>query len=162
MSTIKSTFTAGISIKETFTPAELPAAGSNVPITSSAFNKSFDIAPDSIPPGSQKAILTPTLVAGALTIDFTNLPKSVGGTFSAAGLKLRAILFNNPGSNTVTISPGAATPYQFAGANSHPVYPGATWVEYFKDGLAAIDGTHKMIDLAGTGTDAFECVLVFG
>ncbi|MBL9125831.1 MAG: hypothetical protein JNG90_19475 [Planctomycetaceae bacterium] len=162
MPTTKATFNAGLTIKETFTANEFPAASANSPVTSSGFNETIELHASSTPPVTKAAIFKPTLVAAALTIDLTSLPQSGGGTFSASGLKLVAILFNNPGNNPVTIAPGGSNPYAINGGEDKVIQPKGSWLEYFGAGLSDVDGTHKELDLTGTGTDQFECEMLFG
>lgn len=162
MATPSATVQAGISVKETFDATEVPA-GSAPSINSAGFVKTLSsLGPSSNPAVTKSATFKKALAAGAATIDFTSLPKTVGGTQSATGLKLRGLQINNPGANSVTVSPGAANGYEFNGSDTLVVRPNGFAVLWLADGLTAVDGTHKTLDLAGTGTDEFEIVLLFG
>lgn len=115
---------------------------------------------------TEPAVFTKALVAGAGTINLTSVPATGGGNKSANGLKVQLVLFTNPTTNvgsTITIAPGASNAYELFGSGNELVIPkGCTLQFYFHDQLADIDGTHKEIDLAGTGTDILNCIFLFG
>jgi hypothetical protein len=83
-----------------------------------------------------------------------------------SGLKLQALLVNNPTTNagaTTNIAPGASNPYSPWGAGNDLTLPkGGSLEFYFHDQTEDVDGTHKTLDLAGTGTDVLQLVMVFG
>ena len=106
------------------------------------------------------------LVAGALTIDLTalsGLQASINGT----GLKVQALRVRGcaTGNGKLTISEGAANPYElFGGANpiEYPAGNTYAWQFEFGDKLGAIGAGAKNIDLAGTGTNEFYIEFLLG
>lgn len=139
-------------------------------ITHSAFNVS---------PGTKNATSTPSvsdvssdtvaLVAGAKTIDFTNLPLVGGGTLNAStgSLKPVAVLISNPAANTgaITVAKGATNGYTGFGASfSHVIQPGGSVCSYTAKhaNVTAVSGTNKTLDFSGTGTESFNLIIIFG
>ena len=136
---------------------------SNPIVTHNGFNQKKTLDADSTPPITRVYDDQVALVAGAKTLDFTSLGATGGGTFSASGLKLQAMLFVNAGAAAMTISPGASNGYVPFGSSNSVVVPAGGYAKfYWPDTLADIDGTHKTIDIAGTGTQEFQIVLLFG
>lgn len=116
----------------------------------------------STPPVTLGASWEPTLVAGTLDIDLTALP-GPQGNFTAAGKKVQLFRLQNSGDNSVTVAPGAANGYELFGTSKSVVVPaGAILLMVFDDTLADVDGTHKIITLTGTTTDAFDCDILLG
>lgn len=103
------------------------------------------------------------LVSGAATIDLTNLTQlSFSGTIDTTGLKLRsiAVLADSGNANVISIGTGASNGYPSIGvisqiANGDPVIR-------ICNNSVAVDGTHKTLDLAGTGTQGCSIILTFG
>jgi hypothetical protein len=105
------------------------------------------------------------LIAGALTLDLTALADAILGTVTMAGLKLRHIQLAAPGTNAgaLTIKPGASNGYTgWAGSGGLILSPSDQAVLGPLNGTIAIDGTHKTLDLTGTGTDKLNLVMMFG
>lgn len=137
-------------------------------VTHSAFNFS---------PGAKDASSTPSvtqvssdtiaLVAGAKTVDLTALPLVNGATLDATGLKIVAILFSNASASTgaMTFAKGASNGYTGLGANFSIAVPPGGCVEAYTakhSSVAAVSGTVKTIDVAGTGTESFNIIIVLG
>lgn len=123
--------------------------------------------PTSDPPGKYYSAQTLALVAGAATIDLTNLP-GLQAAIDATGLKLNFLRIRGEadGSNAkLTISEGAANPYELFGAANPIEYPAACTKPFtfeFDEGLADVAAGAKNIDLAGTGTDSFFIEMILG
>lgn len=142
-------------------------------LTIAQYNTQIALSAGTTVPATKSSVFTPQLSGGALTIDLTSLTDPGGAALNATGLKLQYLKFNNgvttdgvlaKGSNaTVTLTNGATNGYDlFGGSNSLTIVAGG-WVElYFNDLLDDVGSTDKDIDLSGAGTDAFECVMVFG
>lgn len=166
-------FLLSMTMRETL---ETNVDGASSPrITHDKFNKSERISASTTPPGTKMVADTKALVAGAATIDLTALPGPGGGTIDATDLKLLAWFFGNRAGNTgdLTITPGAASPYNFNGSatgkvvavkpNSADENPG--WAAAWNGNNATIPDVAagaKNIDVAGFGTESFDYVLVFG
>jgi len=109
-----------------------------------------------------------SLSGGAKTIDLTALLSTYGRILDGTGLKVRLLRFENRGTHVMTIGKGATNGYDLFGGSIAPAVPapdGTTQTGLmisFGDGLAAIDGTHKTIDVAGTLTEQFALSIDLG
>jgi hypothetical protein len=105
------------------------------------------------------------LVAGAKTLDLTALTDAVLGTVDFSGLKLRLLHAVATSGNTaaISIAPGASNGYTgWVGSSGLLLQPGDSRGPDLFTGGIAIDGTHKTIDLAGTGTESVTLIMGFG
>lgn len=114
-----------------------------------------------------------TLVAGAATLDLTALTDDILTTQDMTGLKLKALhaVPASTNANAITIKPGAANGYTgWVGTDgivlntttiSSVNYPDNVFIGPLYGGIA-VDGTHKNIDIAGTGTQKVNLILMFG
>jgi hypothetical protein len=109
------------------------------------------------------------LVAGAKVVDLTAVPDFNGGTVDGTGLQVRAIVIENPSTNTgdITITAGAAAAANGVDALgttfTKVLKPGGRFIEFIPaDAGTAISGTNKNIDVAGSGTEEFNIGVAFG
>lgn len=104
------------------------------------------------------------LVAGAKTLDLTNLT-SGDTTVDLAGLKVQFALFVNLGASVMTFQAGASNGYNIFGTSGlielKPV-GGAVLYSGIDKLPNVVNGSTDEIDVAGTGTEEFECILVAG
>lgn len=150
-----------LTVEETLA-TNVPAMNSTSVIKHDGFNSSVAMNANTTPPATKAAAFTPTLSGGALTIDLTALT-GTQGTVDGTGLKVQAFLFNNIAAASVSISTGASNGYAMLGTSKSVTVPaGASLMMRFNDNLPDISSTAKNIDLAGTGSQAFECVIVMG
>lgn len=104
-----------------------------------------------------------TMTSGTATIDLTSLTQAgLAGTISMSGFKMRYI--------QVQPSTGNAAPISVAVGASNG-YPSFGTIAVLNPGdmaarttvlAIAVDGTHKTIDITGTGADSMEILVVFG
>lgn len=99
-----------------------------------------------------------TLTAGAATLDLTSLADAILTTISMSGLKMLGIIAYPDAANTHTISVAAGASNGYTGWGSI-VDRGALGPLYY---TSAVDGTHKNLDFAGTGTEKMNVVVLFG
>ncbi len=153
---------AKMTVRETLSGNAIASNAS--PLVFDGFNLQKDLTAATTPPVTKHCEFTQALTAGAATIDLTALSGSLGSvTFS--GLKLQAYLFTNLGANVMTISKGASNGYGLDAAAADydiVVAPGATVMGYIPDVAPDVSGSAKNIDIAGTGTQSLEVVLVAG
>lgn len=122
----------------------------------------------SSPPGVYYSSQVVALVAGAKTLDLTALLGGLQGVIDATGKKLQVLRIRGEADGTnaaLTISEGAANPYELFGAANPIVYPaGCTkaWTFEFDDKLADVAAGAKNISLAGTGTDSYFIEIILG
>lgn len=144
------------------------AGASGKQVMSDALNPgSTTFTPGSDPPGKYYSSQTLALVAAAATIDLTNLP-GLQAAIDGTGLKLNMLRIRGEadGSNAkLTISEGAANPYELFGAANPIEYPAGCRKAFtfeFDDKLADVAAGAKNIDLAGVGTDSFFVDIILG
>lgn len=162
-----------LTVAETIGQNTNSAAAADRLVTHRATNQSNSLTASTTPAVTEVAAFRATLSAGALTIDLTALTSTNGRTLNAStgSLKLKQMLLVNPGSNAITITKGASNGYQ---ASSYPFpddgykvppkagdTPSAVLFN-FGDSCPAVSGSVKTFDLAGSGTDYLDVVMVFG
>lgn len=143
-------------------------------ITSSGYDTKRTLTANSTPPATNAIYMSKALTAGAATIDLTSLPGPGGTTVDGTGKKVQSIRIVNgttggdgsiaAGSNaSVNVAPGASNGYALFGASKDVDIPaGACLHMQFNENLADISSGAKTIDLAGTGTNAFEITIILG
>jgi len=161
---VQASVTSSIFATETL---DLPGSSSPT-VKLDAFKLTQSYNADSTPAASAIVSFVVTLTAGAATINLVALP-GTQGTLDATGLKIRDFWFRNrredgsDNSNPVTITPGASNGYNIFGSASGlmTLQPGdvAHWTPMYAQTVASGD---RNIDLAGTGTDSFQCVILLG
>jgi len=105
------------------------------------------------------------MTVGAATIDLENLTGVNGVAVVGTGLRVQEAKFSNPATNgnPITISHGAANPYDgFGAAFSVELAPGAEVLLRTLDAGSDISATNSDLDLAGTTTQALNCVITLG
>jgi hypothetical protein len=160
------TLTYGSTITAVEVVAGTPAALQNTAqVTHNLFNKSASLNASSSPAVSKVAAFEKTLAAGAGTIDLTALTGSNGGTLDGTGLKVQAVKFSNPATNTysITVETGASNGYELAGATfSVQLEPGQEVMLYGNGATPEIGSTAKTLDLTGTGSEVLDVIVVMG
>jgi hypothetical protein len=148
-----------ISTTETLTGDDLVA---NSQLLHSGYDVNQTLDGTTTPDITKAAYQTFTLVAGAKTIDLTDLLLNAAAvTFS--GLKPRAIRFRNTGAAAMTIAKGASNGYTGLGsAFSLTLQPGQSQLFYLHDQGTAVSGSVKTFDVSGTGTDTLQFSAVAG
>lgn len=129
--------------------------------------------------GTLNATLTPAvtkvwsdkvnLAAGAATLDLTSLTGPAGTTVDFTGLKVQLVKLACPAGNTVgiTVDRGASNAYNLFGADNASaeqveILPGCSMVIFNNDKTEDVSATIKNVQLAGTGTESIEIILVAG
>lgn len=103
------------------------------------------------------------LAAGTKDIDLTNLPTAEDSADTFAGLKVQAVrIRNNSAATTLVVTPGASNGYQLNSTDGLRIAPGQQLLLTYKDNLADVDGTHKVLTFTGTGTETFDLALAAG
>lgn len=163
---------AQMTLQQTLTVIETLAANaaqaSGVNAIWSAFNVALQNTGATAVPVTTVAGGSIPLVTAAKTLDLTALTAlgTAGSTVDMSGLKVQAILLVNPSTNAnlITMATGASNGYDFTGGSSSKVtvYPGSSVLIYCADTSHDVDGTHKTIDFAGTGSQPFQIVIVAG
>ena len=127
-------------------------------VIDSAKRRRLQLGAASTPAVSQYSSFAKALVAGAGQIDLTALPAVAGVTPTYAGLAVRMIRVANPNDYALVVTPAVTNGYDL----TFTVPPqGVVQIEC-DSGLADIDATHKLLDLAGDTTNSANWFIVLG
>lgn len=158
---VSTTITSNITTVETLTDGDI--GSTNNTVTHNQFDSSSVVNGTSTVPATKCAYFTGALAAGAKTIDLTALASTNGAVISGSGLKVQAFKVKNLGANAMTFTDGASNGYELAGDGWKLILASGQYAMiYGNDAAPDIDGTHKTIDVSGTGTQTFECSIVMG
>lgn len=104
-----------------------------------------------------------SLSGGAATIDLTSVP-DITGTQSMSGLSLRTLYLKATAENSgsISIQAGATNGYSLFGSSGKVTLPPGDSLALCLSNTNDVDGTHKTIDLAGSGTDSIQVQMTFG
>ena len=105
------------------------------------------------------------LSAGVLMLDLTALADAILTTVDMTGLKLKMLHLVAPSTNAnvITVAPGAVNGYTgWVGSAGLILNPGDNVLLGPMNAGIAVDGTHKNLDLAGTGSQVLNIVALFG
>lgn len=123
--------------------------------------------PTGTPPVDRTAQIEKTITATGVpeVIDLTALP-SIDANIDGTTKKVQGIRIQGASTNvgTLTIAPGAATPYELFGTTNTVIIPGKTRVLKLmvEDDLAAISSSLKHIDVTGTINDVWKIEIILG
>lgn len=132
-------------------------------VTHDAYGLNTTIKSDTAVPATKVSASVVALSAGAKTLDLTALVGTNGGTVDGTGLKLQVWLLKNLGANAMTFTEGASNGYEALGsAFSFILLQNQMAQFYLADSAPDVGGSTKNIDVAGTGTQTFQNVMVFG
>jgi hypothetical protein len=144
----------------------LPDAGlGDATVLHNNYSTERTISASTTPPATMVASFVEALIGGAGGIDMTALVGTNGAAVDLTGLKVQMIKINAPAANTgvITIVPGVANGLDLFGASSSiGLLPGQELCFYFNDAAEDISPTVAELDLAGTGTETLEVVVVAG
>lgn len=154
---------------------EIPPSNTTLITTSNAvqfdsLNQTQTLTSSTTPAVTKQVSYQVALSTGALTIDLTSMAGGTNGaTVTFSGLKVCGYLFENPSTNanSITIVGGASSGYLIFGtAGSVVLAPGHRIKMQVKQGtssgLPTVDGTHKNIDLSGTGSQVLNVQMIAG
>lgn len=139
------------------------AGASSPAITYDAYLTRKSLSGSSTPAVSAVTGLLKTLSSGSATIDLTSVPDVVG-TQSMSGLSLRTLYLSATAANSgsISIQTGATNGYPLFGSSGKVTLPPGDSIAMCLSDTNAVDGTHKTIDLAGSGTDSIQVQMTFG
>lgn len=159
------TLAATLTVIETLAGNAPFALSANKRVTHNQLNQTETLGAATTPPATTVAAFNKALSTGTASIDFTSLTGTNGATVSASGLKLQAALIKATAGNAnpITIADGASNGYGGWGADFCVALTAGQWVLLFgDDSTTDVDGTHKVWDLTGTGSQSADFILVFG
>lgn len=159
------TLAATVSVVETL-PNNTPSApDATRKVTHTGFNMSKSLNAASTPPATLMAAFEQALSSGAATIDLTALTGTNGATVNMNGLKVQAfkIKAKTTNANPITLTAGASNGIDLLGSSwSVTLQPGQEFLFYGNDATPDVASGDRTIDLAGTGTQAVEVIVVAG
>lgn len=157
------TYKAKASVAEILPANTGSASDASRTVTHTQYDEEFTLNSGSTPPVTLQAQFLLTLSSGAGTIDLRNLVGTNGAAVDGNGLKVQVLRFKNLGANAMTLTFGASNPADLLGATGVlKVWPGGHVQIFTNDGPADIDGTHKTIDVSGTGSQTAEVTVIMG
>lgn len=152
---------AELTITETLAAGVPFAAAPSFVTTPNVVKTTYDAT--TTPAVTKSATLSKAMIAGAGTIDLTNLVGPGGAAVTFAGLKVQFVRFRNDALAAITVTFGAANPYLLGGAGFVWVIPPGGELVFFGNGATpVVDGTHKNIDISGTLIQELHVELVAG
>lgn len=162
---VSAKYRSEVTVSETIATNVPDVLATKAVIVHDQFNKTATIDASSTVPATKTASFQKALSTGAATIDLTALVGSNGAAVDFTGLKVQLAKFRNPSTNAngITVTFGASTPYLLLGAAfKFILLPGQEITIYGNDAAPDVSGSLKMIDLAGTGSQALDVILVAG
>lgn len=132
-------------------------------LTHTEFNESETLTGATTPPVTKCAHFIQALAGGAATVDLRTLTGSNGATVDGNGLKVQCLRVKNLGANTLSLTFGAATPYNLSGADwKVTLSQNQIFTYYGNDSTPDIAAGAKHIDLAGTLVETSEWTVIMG
>lgn len=153
-----------LTVNETLSVGVPDVAASAAPIRHDQFNNGpKTLNATSTPPASMSSS---DQLTGTQTLDLTALPGVNGAVQNGTGLKVQAVMIQNPKTNTgaLAVSPGAANPYPIWGAGNALDIPLGGSIELDMGGnQIAVSATQKTILFTpAAGGDKYNVVIVLG
>lgn len=105
------------------------------------------------------------LTSGTATIDLTAMLGTNGATVSGSGLKLQYMIARatSTNANPIKIKNGASNGYGGWGSDfAVSLKANQRFMIDGRDLENDVDGTHKTLDLSGTGSQSIDIIMVFG
>lgn len=161
------TYTSILAVVETLETNVPFASASDKTVTHNGLDQTLSgiTAGTAASPSTKVAAYQKALSAGAATIDLTAIPGVNGVTQDMSGLRVQFAKFRNPSGNAnpITIGEGASNGYEMLG-NGWTILldPGCEILLYNPEASPDVAGAAKTIDLAGTGSQALDIILVAG
>ena len=139
-------------------------AASSPTLKLTGFDSTGSLSATSTVPVTKLAFDTIALVAGAKTIDLTNTVGVLSTTVDFTGLKVQLMkIKNRTGNSVMTFSQGSSNPYTLAGSSwSIRLKAGQEFMLFGNDIGEDVAAGVKNIDIAGTGTESFDFIIVAG
>jgi len=161
---VEVTYESKVTVKETL-EANIDSLGSDKSITHTQFNTAQSLTGSTTPPVTKVAAAVVALDAGAKTIDLAALTGTNGVTVNGTGLKVQVLKFKNKSdsANEMSIEPGESDGYDLGGSDMKvTMQPGQEVTIYGNDASPDIGASDKELDLAGTGAQECELMIVMG
>ena len=166
--TLTTELNLGMIVRQIFDTTSMPGA-TNPTVQSNRWAKALSLSstangatqPEAI---TKAVIFEQALSAGAATVDLTALTNVIGESETFLGLKVQAIHFLNPVGNAVmTISEGASNGYELMGnAFTFKLLAGQELIFRGFEATPDVASGAKTIDIAGTGTEELQIIIVAG
>lgn len=145
-----------------------PGVAGNTAVRFADYDTEAQFTADSAVPATKHSEQLLALVSGSATIDLTSLPSyGVAAQVTFNGLKVQIAKFKTPTTNTadIVVTRGASNGYGHGAAGgtfTWRIPPGSEISFRVPDLNPDVDGTHKIWDVTGTGTESVMVELVAG
>lgn len=164
---VTATVVSKVTARETLETNVTLANASNRAVLYDGLDSSTPLSSTTTPAISKIAAFRKAMVAGAATIDLTALTGSNGVAIDGTGLKVQTIMVKAVAGNVavITIGKGASNGYGMGTAGaawSIPMHGGDKATLEKNESMPDIAAGAKNIDLAGTGTDAVDIIILMG
>ncbi len=160
---ISTVYAARVTTTETVTTGTPAATNANSAVKHDQYDTDVTLIAGSSPPGTICAYFLQALTAGTATIDLTALTGTNDGAIDGTGLKVQVLKMKNLGANVMSITFGAANPYNLVGSDFKITLAQDQEVTiYGNDATPDIAAGAKNMDLAGTTTQTAEISIVMG
>ena len=157
---ISVSYTSNLTTTETLSDSNISATSKTVSFdgaNGSGISTASSTAPCTMRGGGKL-----TLSSGAGSIDLTAIPGVNGTLQDGTGLKVQFVKLKNLGESQMWIYDDITNGYQLHGGGYDRLPVGGESLHKYSDGLADIDGTHKIIGVEGSGSDQLQYEIVMG
>jgi hypothetical protein len=137
----------------------VPAASDPI-IQHEAYDETASLNASSSVPATKCSYFLGTLTAGALSINLAALT-GANGSVDLTGLRVQLLRIKNLGANAMTFSEGASNGIALS-CLPFTVPGGGIAQFYLADASPDVASGDRVIDVAGTTTQTFECSIVAG
>lgn len=164
MGVIQAKYSMKCSVVEEITTGVAGAASAKRQITYDNFDVGGTLLPDGSVPVSKVVATTKALTTGALTLDFTSITGANNLAQDMTGLRLQLLMIANPtGNGSMNFAEGASDGYEALGNGfDFTLLAGQRILFYGNEATPEVASGAKTIDVAGTGSQSFQLVAVFG
>lgn len=164
-STITAVGISKITVTETFVGSYVSTSDATAGF-GDQLGETLTLTASSSVPATKHSEFQKTMSGGAATIDLTALPgKTADETIDGTGLKVQLAKFRNlsTNANDITITFGAANPYNLLGAAFVILLkPGQSILVSLDEAAPDVAAGAKDIDISGTAAQILECQFVLG
>lgn len=137
--------------------------GTDAAVSYNQFYTRETLTGSSTPSVDSLTALTQSLSSGAATIDLTTVPALVGNqSMSGKSLRVFYAMADSENAGEISIQTGATNGYAAFGSSGKFTLGAGDSVMIRLSTTNTVDGTHKTIDLSGTGTDSIDIQMLFG
>lgn len=163
--TVAVTYASKCSVVETLPNNTNSAPDNTRKVTHTNFNSEASLSASSTPPVTTVAAFEQLLTAGAATINLAALTGTNGASVNMTGLKVQVLKIKAKATNAnpISVAVGASNGYDLAGSDFKvTLSPGQEFLFYGNEATPDVAAGERTLDLAGTGTQGADVIIVAG